>query len=1133
MRASASRSFMRIAMTATLPATLALLVAGCGGGGGGGGKPSSSGDPILTLNGPTGRLSRLIDESNVDLGGTPLPTLPPSVTVTNHWFRIEFPVNVNRRHILEDSFLTAPFSFLNGAITVSDLAGAHLPGLAMVNGVDVKGVDHSGHPDFPHDIVDGVDRNLGRNVFLYVADIDRDLSTYATFGFDFDPFSNANSEIDTVTAHENGDLDAVRITVAEIGGVNYNGVFSISIGSGVDIRRPSIVRVAAEEPSPLDPTNKDSADVGTSFLVEFSEPVVPVSVGQSPKFNAVSFIGNMPRTPRFASGVDGAGNPITVPTFPYPNCAITATVNAAVGTLFIPFDCRPVSENNLATYRLRPLISLPPDTPFDLVVRSLTGNTNALNFEADSILDLSGNFYDGQDADLDGNPDQLDFSKRFTTGPGPGLVNIPVSPEVLYWLPAGANGIGALDLNGKGMGTNAPGANVDRRESAMLVTKVWLDISTGCELNPGGLNLANGIGLWGQPGNDPTPTDPCTTLPMIEFGHNKFLFPVGLGSYGYGPIINQTRSGLDRTWNANLDPGNPGTPMPGVNEGSSGFETLCRDSNGDVILTGRDFGSVGTIDDLIIGEFLDLVYYDQQSTRAANNLHVTIWNTTPIHGLTGRGNTIADPPTPNPPPLRYWLGMPEVATVADVINPENPPLLIEGQEVFSFARFNGIFAPAQQLNGWNYLEPNNLRPDNADVRVFPHIGHGPGEQSSSIAVSYSSRQQIGNFLYATDASNNLVHAINSNTMRVIASISTPDPTGLAMAPDMSKLYVTNFGYDSVSIIGANPFASDFHQEIARINVGNGPRAICVQPEHEEILVCNYLGNTVSLISEVDLSVRKTIDALISGPYDIEAAPRQIQPFSPSPQAPTTIGWACGVYFAYISNFTGNTVVVYESGPDGPQGIGIDNVRGSLPTDDDTTNEIFEPRGLCYDPFANPSGLFAGGCFVAHRDSAGAGRVTEIQFTQQAVFGPLPINAPPGLQTPPGFLDRVFEIVRTFGNSVNDQFIGEVPTDVSLCDLNVAGWRTDASFGQSSAAPNSGWLGPAPEPEKTGASNSKHPLRLGVPACSPCVRPDRLYVAFEDVGAIQVLNPLQPGNILNTIVDPSVQGVRRITGFWRQ
>ncbi|MSR47861.1 MAG: YncE family protein [Planctomycetes bacterium] len=1119
MRANAWHAGARVLIGAS-----AWWVLGACGGGGGGGAPSSSGDPIITLQGPTGRLSRLIDEANDDNGATPLPTLPSSVTTTNHWIRLEFPTTIRRSDVLENSPLTAPFSYLNGSITINDLDGAHLPGVAMVNGVDAFGVNRSNDANFPHDVQGGVDLNLGENVFLYVADVDRNLSTFATFGFRFVSPNNSYQEISSASNHENGALDAVRVTVATIGGINYNGVFSVTVGDTVDLRRPFVVRASAEVQSPLDLGNKSSAAVTSSFLVEFSEPVVPLSVGESPAFNALGFGGNVPGTPRFLSGTDALGNPFTVPNYPYPNVALTTLVSVAVGSIYVPFDCQPVSENNLATYRMRPLISLPANTPIDVVVRSLTVNTNLFNGVASSVIDLSGNGFDGQDANNDGAPDQVDFSRTFTTGPGPGLVNIPVSPEVLYWLPSGVDGIGALDLNGRGLTTNTPGANLDDRFKSVMVTKAWLD-PNGCEINPGGLNLANGIALWGYPGNDPTPTDPCTLLPMIEFGHNRFYYPFGLGSRPYGPIANQNYSGEDRQWHANLDPGNPGTPIPGVNEGSSGFETLCRDSNGDVVLTGRQFGSVGTIEDMVVGDFLDLVYFDQMSpTKTSTQLHVTIWNSPGPHSLTGRGNTICDPPTPNPPPLRYWLGMPEVGTVTDYINPENPAILIEGEEVFTGPR---------SAMGYFSIEPNSVRPDAHDVPVFPQIGHGPNPQSATVSVTYSSRQQIGNFLYAADATVGVVHAINSNTMRVIASISTPDPTGLAIAPDMSKLYVSNFGFNSVSIIGANPLAPDFHQEIAQINVGNGPRAICVQPENEEILVCNYLGNTVSLISEIDLSVRKTIDALISGPYDIEASPRQIQPFSPSPLAPTTIGWACGLYFAYVSNFTGNSVIVYESGPDGPQGIGIDGVRGSLPTDDDTVNEIFEPRGLCYDPFPDPAGLYAGGCFIAHRDSEGRGRVTEIQFTQQAQFGPLPVNAPPGLQTPPGFLGRVFEIVRTWGNTDVGRLIGESPSDVALSDLNVAGWHGNPTQGTGSVAPNVACTSTPPEVEKTGFINSKHPMRLSVPACYAAVVPDRLYVSFDDIGAIQVLNPLQPGLILNTITEPTVQGIRKLGSYWRQ
>ena len=1091
--------------TAAGGSAAALLLASCGGGGGGSSSdPAIDSGALVVLTGSAGRVSRTIAEANADAGATPLPTLPGTVTTTNHWIRLEFPVNVKRTDVLENSVLTAPFSYLNGAITVSDLHGGHLPGLAMVNGIDALGVDHKNDPDFPHDVQGGVDLNLGKNVFLYVADGDRNLSTFATFGYDLNTTTNQREEIQSASLHENGPLDAVRITVAAIHGNQYDAVWVAPVGAASDTRRPVVVRVEAEERNPNDLGNPASAAIGSSFIVEFSEPVVPRSVGLSPAIDGIGFTGNVPGVPRLLAGV---------PNLPFPNSGITSVLNPTLGTLFIPFDCRPVNSNNLATYRFRPVISLPPDATVDLLVRSLTLNTNTVTSIGAAVTDLSGNQFDGQDADGDDVPDGTDFTVTFATGPGAGLVNIPVSPEVVYWLPDG-EGIGALDLNGRGFTTNTPGALADQRDRAAIVTKLWVTPNPPplCELNPGGLNQANGQGVIGYPGNELTPLDQCTNAAMLEFGHNRFYYPVGLGSFDYGQAANAARG---EPWFAPNDPGNPGTPMPGVNEGSSGFETLCRDSNGDVVLTGRQFGSVGQVNDLIVGQFLDQIYFDQNNLFVSPGLHVSF-----MFGVGIQNNSISDPPFPNPPPLRYWFGMPEVGVVPDPANPENPPLLIEGEEVF--------LGPRAGM-GYVYLQPNEVRPDAPDQTIFPHFHVGPSPQSATAVFTYSSRQQIGNFLYATDTTNGVVHAINSNTMRVITSIQTPDPTGLAIAPDMSRIYVTNFDADTVSVISSNPLAPDFHREIARIRVGSGPRAICVQPEHEEIFVCNYLGNSVSLISEIDLSVRKTIDQLISAPYDVEATPRQIVPTSPSPLSPTMIGWACGLYFAYISNAEGNSVVVYESGPDGPQGIGIDNVRGSLPQDDDTGNELLSPRGLCYDPFPNPSGLYAGGVFVTHRDSDGHGRLSEIQFTVQSALGPLPISAPPGLQTPPGFLDRNFEIVRTWGNIDGKRLPGNSPVDVTLADLATAGYHTRPI----QVVPNLGGPSTPPEPEHAGTFNSKHPMRLASPFCTPAHIPDRLYVAFDDIGTIQVLNPIDPIVVGPTINEPSVTGVRKLMSFWRQ
>ncbi len=1130
-----------------------VLAAGCGGGGGGG--PKNAGnvtDPIIVLSGPSGRLSRTVGEANLDNGANPPPTLAPTVTTSNHWIRLEFPYPIVPSSILENSPLTAPFSYLNGNITVSDVAGDHVPGLALVNGFDVFGFNHATDPDFPHDVQGTVDRNLGPNVFLYVADVDRNLSTIAAFGYQIDPTNpNLRVEITDVANHANGTLDVVRVTVGIVSGLEYNAIWTFNIGNASDSRLPFIVRIDSELKDPTQPFNNASAATQSSFVVEFSEPVVPKSVGKSAALNGTPYNANMPLPPQqMLVALPNPPSPVQVPNYPFPNITITATVNTSVGRLFVPFDCNPVNSNNLATYRLRPLVDLPGSISVDLVVRGFAANSNFITLLGDSTIDLAGNRFDGpdadndgiadvqqldangdaipditqdlnlnaypdavEDADKDGIPDHGVIRSTFAVGPGAAFANVPVSPEVIYWLPAAGDGIGAIDLNGRGLSTNTPGANATRREGAIQITKIWIN-AAGCEKNPGGLNLVSGIGLWGHPGNLPTPTDLCTLAPMLEFGHNKYLYPVGTGSFIYGPGANASRG---EPWEAPLDPGNPGTPFPGVNEGSSGFETICRDSAGDVILTGRQFGRVGVINDLIVGEFLDLAYFDSQNGKTNNLLHFSFFN----GGQTARGNTIADPPTPNPPPLRYWVGLPTIGVVIDQADPTGPPLLLEGEEVFSGFRYTA--------QGFQQVQANENAPNSPDQTVFPHFGAGVGGQSATQVFTYSSRQQVGNFLYAADASNHVVQAINSNTMRVISSIPTSDPTGLAMSPDLSRLYVTNFASDTVSVIGCDPFRDHFHEEIARIKVGAGPRAIAVQPEHEDVFVCNYGENSISIVNSVSLVVRKTIDALISGPYDVETTPRQIQPNAPSPPPGPqyTFGFGNGVYFAYISNFLGNTVAVYESGPDGPQGIGIDNIRGALPTTDQEF-VIIQPKGLCASPLPNPSGVLAGGCFVAHRDDLGFGRVSQCQLTQQLIFGPINIVAPPGFFIPPGFRDRAFEITATWGNTDANRLIGSRPVDVALSDMNVAAYQ-----GRPSGAPNLGAASVPPQVDRTGRINSKNPIRVNSPNSFSALTPDRLYVSFEDTDSIQVLAAGAGGVILNTIPGPGFDGVRKLVSYWRQ
>ena len=623
-----------------------------------------------------------------------------------------------------------------------------------------------------------------------------------------------------------------------------------------------------------------------------------------------------------------------------------------------------------------------------------------------------------------------------------------------------------------------------------------------------------------QPFAPGTPPVPLYTVSGIAIdGHpagasSAYAWPVGTGGYSYGP--NDPNS----TWAGGLganDLGNPGTPVPGVNEMSSGFETLVRDAGGGVILTGEDSDTVGVIADAIVGEFLDVAIFDTLSFFNTETFHASFyWG----GGL--ENNSINEPPVPNPPPSRYWVGLNPVDILIDQSDPGGKARLIEGEEIWAGDKSVLTGAPTVSRS-FQWLVPNQSSrsaPDQLPPQNAFGIGLGPSPENGSFVVAYNARQQIGNYLYVTDVENKQLHAINSNSFETITSIDLPDPTGLAIDAGARFVFVSNASDDSVSAVGADPRRPDFHTEIARIPVGRGPDGMSAQPNGEDLHVCNFLDDTVSIIDLGSLTVRKTIDALISGPVEAITTPRE-----------AGFGWVSGLYFAYYSNFTSNSVVVYESGPDGPQGIGCDNIRGELPTEDSTLQtEFFEPRGMCFSPYANSQGLFAGGVYVAHRDNQGRGLVSQIKFTHQAILGPQPCVPPPGniIFVPPGFIDREFEITGQWGVAAGSQLLGSQPTSVVLPDS-----RRDLYLVRPPASPNNSDRGFAPY----GGLNSRYPLRGLTPADPrfpfvPTYEPERMYVAFQDTDDIQVLDPLDLSVSLGKIEGSGV-GVKKLVTYFQQ
>jgi hypothetical protein len=158
-------------------------------------------------------------------------------------------------------------------------------------------------------------------------------------------------------------------------------------------------------------------------------------------------------------------------------------------------------------------------------------------------------------------------------------------------------------------------------------------------------------------------------------------------------------------------------------------------------------------------------------------------------------------------------------------------------------------------------------------------------------VTFGSRQQIGNFLYVTDRNNGRGEdpELEQLLAHRFAEDLPPDPEGLGMSPDLKRLYVSNYGDDTVSIVGDGSVR-------AVLPPGDQPpegrerSARGLGPNRRRRRVRGELPRQHGVDPRPeDADVRKTLtDANIKRPWDAVLSPRQLQH-----------GLGAGIYFGYI------------------------------------------------------------------------------------------------------------------------------------------------------------------------------------------------------------------------------------------
>ncbi len=99
-----------------------------------------------------------------------------------------------------------------------------------------------------------------------------------------------------------------------------------------------------------------------------------------------------------------------------------------------------------------------------------------------------------------------------------------------------------------------------------------------------------------------------------------------------------------------------------------------------------------------------------------------------------------------------------------------------------------------------------------------------------------------------------VSIINTSTNTVASSINVgTNPFGVAISPDGTRVYVTNYGSNTVSVINTAT-----NTVISTIAVGSFPMGVAVSPDGTTAYVANQVSNNVSVISTSTNTVTATI-----------------------------------------------------------------------------------------------------------------------------------------------------------------------------------------------------------------------------------------------------------------------------------
>jgi YVTN family beta-propeller protein len=138
-----------------------------------------------------------------------------------------------------------------------------------------------------------------------------------------------------------------------------------------------------------------------------------------------------------------------------------------------------------------------------------------------------------------------------------------------------------------------------------------------------------------------------------------------------------------------------------------------------------------------------------------------------------------------------------------------------------------------------------------------------GAQPWGVAVSPN-----GSRVYVSNAGSNTVSVINTATNAVIATIAVGGyPVGVAVSPDSTRVYVASYGSNTVSVINAST-----NTVIGSPIAASAPVGVALNSTGTRLYVTNFNGGTLSVINTATAAMVGSPMAVGPLPYSVAVSP---------------------------------------------------------------------------------------------------------------------------------------------------------------------------------------------------------------------------------------------------------------------